>query len=62
MLKNAAVALLETGAFPRLSEKRSNDAAMDKGTEQRLILSIYEPKKAGAHSARAKTPQNPLVV
>jgi hypothetical protein len=31
MLKNAAVALLETGAFPILSEKRSNDAAMDKG-------------------------------
>jgi hypothetical protein len=33
MLKNAAAALLATGAFPRFSEKRSNDAAMDKGTE-----------------------------
>jgi hypothetical protein len=47
MLKNAAVALLETGAFPKLSKKRSNDAAMDKGAEQRLILCVYEPKKAG---------------
>ncbi len=52
MLKNAAVALLETVCFPQIIWKRSSDAAMDNGAEQRLILCVYEPKKAGVRTVQ----------